>query len=146
MASKSEIYLHLVWSTWRRQPFVTAEIERDVYRCIENEVKRLRCDTLAIGGMPDHVHLVVKTPTNVHSAKIAKQVKGVSSTFARDQLLQGGLFRWQEGFAVFSICSPHVKKVRAYVENQKSRHASGKLWSSLETLADESEEEELNNT
>jgi putative transposase len=140
-SSLSEIYFHLVWTTWRRQPFVTEEIERDVYRSIEKEVKRLRCDVLAIGGMPDHVHLVVKTPTNVHSAKIAQQVKGVSSTFVRDQLRPGELFRWQAGFAAFSICRPHVKAVKAYVHNQKQHHGSGKLWRSLETCPEESDDE-----
>ena len=39
--SKAEVYLHLVWATWQRQPYVTPDIERAVYHCIENELKRL---------------------------------------------------------------------------------------------------------
>src|SRR5262245_11021265 len=94
--SLGEIYLHLVWSTRRRQHLVTEDIERDVYRCIEDQARKLKCTVLAIGGMPDHVHLVVHTPTIVCAAKLAKQVKGVSSTFVRDQLNIHEPFRWQD--------------------------------------------------
>ena len=60
--SKAEVYLHLAWATLGREPFLTAEVERSVYRCIEKEAKCLKCEVLAIGGMPDHVHLCVKLP------------------------------------------------------------------------------------
>ena len=101
--SKAEIYLHFVWGTWGRLPLVTPEIERDIYRCIENEAKRLQCTVLAIGGMPNHVHLAVRIPTVVSAAVLAQQVKGVSSTFVRDRLQPDELFRWQEGYSVFSF-------------------------------------------
>jgi REP element-mobilizing transposase RayT len=84
--SKSEIYLHLVWATWKRQSLVTSDIERAVYRCIEQQAIGLKCNVLAIGGMPDHVHLAVRTPTYVDASKIVMQAKGVSSTMVRDQL------------------------------------------------------------
>src|SRR5579872_23782 len=96
--SKADIYLHLVWKTWERLPLVTLEIERSVYRCIVQEAERLKCTVLAIGGMPDHIHLAVRIPTTVCAAQLAQQVKGVSSTFVRKQLHPGELFRWQEGF------------------------------------------------
>ena len=35
--SKAEVYQHLVWATWQRQPYVTPDIERAVYHCIEHE-------------------------------------------------------------------------------------------------------------
>jgi len=130
--SKAEIYLHLVWGTWGSLPLVTEEIERSVYRCIESEAQRLKCIVLAIGGMPDHVHLVVRVPTRVSAAQLAQQIKGVSSTFVRDQLRTGELFRWQEGFGVFSLSRSHVERVVAYVENQKRHHARGKLWNEWE--------------
>jgi REP element-mobilizing transposase RayT len=125
--SKIEMYFHFVWATWQRLPLVTPEIEREVYRCIEQEARRLRCTVLAIGGLPDHVHLAVKVPATTPIPKIMQQAKGVSSTFVRDQLNPGGLFRWQEGYAVFTICPPHVKHIVAYIRNQKQHHADGSL-------------------
>ncbi len=137
--SKAEIYLHLVWATHGRQPLVTSEIERRVYKCIEAEAQQLDCQVLAIGGMPDHVHLAVKLPTKLSAAKLMQQVKGVSSAFINDLRNQTGAFRWQENYAAFSISRPHVQKVVAYINNQKRHHAEGTTWHYLEETDEEVE-------
>ncbi len=135
--SKSEIYLHLVWATWQRQPFVTSEIERAVHRCISDQARKLDCTVLAIGGMPDHIHLAVMTPTSVSAAQIAHRTKGVSSTLVRNQLRPNEFFNWQDGFAVFSFGPDHKDRVIAYIRNQKQRHAAGKLWDRWEETPDD---------
>jgi REP element-mobilizing transposase RayT len=106
---------------------VTPEIERDVYRLIESEARSLDCSVLAIGGMPDHVHLVVKVPGKVSASDIAHKVKGVSSKAIKDRLgpIQG--FKWQSGYGAFSIGRNQVSRVIAYVENQKQHHSEGSI-------------------
>ena len=52
-------YLHFVWATHSRLPWVTADIEHDVYSYIRTVCADDKCDLLAIGGMPDHIHLLV---------------------------------------------------------------------------------------
>jgi REP element-mobilizing transposase RayT len=126
--SKAEIYLHLVWATRLREPLITPEVERAVHRCAEAEAKRLGCVVLALNGMPDHVHLFVRTPTRVSAAELARQVKGVSSHFVNNQLPDGEGFRWQEGYGVFSVSRSHVQRVIAYVEKQKDHHHFGTIW------------------
>ena len=135
--SKSEIYVHLVWATDKRESWLTSDIERSVFRCIEQEAKDLGCAVLAVNGMPDHVHLLVKVPGRLSAAEIAKQVKGVSSRFIQTRLRPGVHFAWQEGYAAFSICRTHVMPIIAYVEGQKQHHSSGKLWPSLEQVDEE---------
>ena len=58
--SKAEHYLHFVWTTQQLHPLLTPEVEKSVYRCIQVEAKRLKCAVLALGGLPDHVHLAVR--------------------------------------------------------------------------------------
>ena len=130
--TKAEIYLHFVWATHQRQLLINPEIERDVYRCIESEARRLQCVTLAIGGMADHIHLFVRIPTKVSAAMLMQQVKGVSSAFVRDQLKTDSYFGWQDGYGVFSVSRPHVEKVIAYIENQERHHPKGTFWSEWE--------------
>ncbi len=144
--TKSEIYLHFVWRTWRSEPLLTPEIERAVHRCIEQQACEMGCDILAVGGMPDHVHLVVKMPSKIAPAEIAKRVKGVSSTFARAQLMHGEPFGWQERYAVFSITPRHIQRVIDYVNNQKQHHANGSLLSVLEEADEETPNSNLNNS
>ena len=57
--NKLRVPLHFVWATHTRLPLLTEDIERDVYRYIEKVCRDDKCDVLAIGGMPDHIHLLV---------------------------------------------------------------------------------------
>src|SRR5579872_1814462 len=109
--SKSEIYLHFVWATHRREPFVSLKIEQAIYACILNEAQCCKADVLAIGVTADHVHLLAKMPTSVSPASLMQRVKGVSSTMGRQRLTDAGEFGWQDGYGVFSISRSHVKRV-----------------------------------
>jgi REP element-mobilizing transposase RayT len=73
--SKTEIYLHLVWATYRRLPLILPEIEAPVHGLIAGEARRVGCDVLAVGGMPDHVHLALRLPPALAVAKLMQQMK-----------------------------------------------------------------------
>ena len=125
--SKAEIYLHFVWQTWKRTPYLTGDTETAVHRCLQQEVQNLRCHVVALNGMPDHVHLFVKVPATVSASQIMQQIKGISSKFATDALgLPPGKL-WQEGYGVFSVSPKAKEKVIEYVRNQKQHHANGSL-------------------
>ncbi len=135
--SKGEYYLHFVWTTQQRHPLLTPDIERSIHRSLQSEAQRLRCSVLAVGGMPDHVHLAVKAPTSLSPAQIMKQLKGVSSKFAGDKFVHVGdapltWFRWQEGYGVFSFSASQKEQIVQYIRNQKQHHAESKLWRSCE--------------
>ena len=141
--SKAEIYLHLVWTTRNRQPWLTPELVSPVYACIETVARRLGCTVLALGGMPDHVHLVVMLPPKRAVYLLAQQVKGASSKLAADLKCRQRSredqpsFCWQEGYGVFSLSRTDLPKVVDYVQNQKRHHCGGRGWATLE----ESDEE-----
>jgi putative transposase len=135
--SNSEIYLHFVWTTYRRHELITAEVERPLYACILTECRSMGCEALAIGGMPDHVHLAVRMATRVSPASLMQWVKGVSSTATREHVVQpGDLFGWQDGYGVFSFSRSHLPKVISYIRNQKHHHGGGKLWTVWEPSSD----------
>ena len=82
--SKSEVYVHLVWTTHNRHSWLTPMLAAPVYACITGVAQRLGCVVLAIGRMPDHVHLVVNLPPRTSIAQLAQQTKGASSKLAGD--------------------------------------------------------------
>lgn len=137
--SKVELFAHLVWATHGRQPFVSLEIEREIYGCIRGEVMRLKCEVLALNGMPDHVHLVVKLHSMTAVARLAQAIKGVSSQMANDELGFEGTFDWQDHYAAFSVSRSHLKRVIGYVDRQKERHQAGRLWAQWEETEMESD-------
>jgi putative transposase len=135
--NKLALFIHLVWATWDRQPIVSAEIERQVYRNIESEARGLGCTVVAINGMPDHVHLVVSLPTTVTIANLVKQVKGVSSHFVNETLKPGSDFKWQGRYGAFTVSRWHVEKIVNYVKGQKKHHHLNDLQNEWEETSEE---------
>jgi REP element-mobilizing transposase RayT len=128
----TQLYLHLVWSTWDRYPILTDKIRPEVYRAIAAECARQRAELIALGGIDDHVHLLVRMPTTLSPADLAKQVKGSSSHLVNHAEGRVPFFRWQGGYGAFSISKNHVARIREYVLNQEEHHRLGRLIPDLE--------------
>jgi len=130
--SKSEIYLHFIWATYRRLPLITPDIEAALYAVLSGEAARLGCQVLALNGMPDHIHLVLWMPAKRAPSELMQYIKGASSAWARRTLrpqrpLSAEPFGWQDNFATFSLSRSHLRLAVTYVENQKRHHAAGDL-------------------
>jgi len=123
--TKAELYFHFVWGTKGGLPWITCGVRRRLHNCIVDQATQMGCKALAIGGVDDHVHLVVKAPTNITPAQVAKHVKAVSSLFAKEQLGRPG-FYWQTGYGVFSLSRSHLQNVMKYVARQEEHHNGGK--------------------
>ena len=131
--SRNDYFLHLVWATYRREPYLTGEVEAMIYACIRSEARQMGCEVLALGGLADHVHLVVHPPTTAAPSRIAQLTKGGSSRLAE---IRGHAFKWQAGFDVLSLSRQHVNEAIPYVQNQKRRHADNNLWPDWEPTND----------
>jgi putative transposase len=138
--SKVEIYLHFVWATKGRQPWLVGDVERAAHRCIQSEAREMGCEVLALGGMPDHVHLLASVSSGVSSAALAKQLKGASSRLVSGQVAPGSGFGWQEGYGVFSVSRSHVQRVKSYVLNQNARHTADRTWPDWEETDEPAEQ------
>ena len=132
-------YLHFVWGTWDRLPLVTEDIERGVHRYISQVCNDDRCDVLAVGGMPDHVHLLVALPGTLGYSDLMKHVKGGSSRLVTEKLKPGEWFAWQGHYGVTAVCPSHKDAVIRYILNQKQHHADGTLWPHAERTQDDSD-------
>ena len=132
--SKTELYVHLVWATFRREPRITPRIEQCATRAIAEKCLELRGPALAIGGMPDHLHLLSRIHPSVSVARLAAEVKGFSSYLVTEKL--GMELEWQRGYAAFSISAEDVEAVAGYVADQRRHHAAQALQPFFE-LADD---------
>ena len=130
----TELYCHVVWATWEREPLITPDIEPRVYAAIAAKCRALGAEPLAIGGLPDHVHLLVRFPSSLALAKLVQEVKGASSHLVTHELRPGKFFKWQKGYGAFPVSREAVPRVAAYVREQKARHARGALNEEFERL------------
>ncbi len=108
-------------------PLIRLEIERRLLRNIESEVQGLGCKVPAINCTEDHTHILLSIPTTISIADLVKQMKGVSSHFANDELELEYQFKWQGSYGAFSVSRWDVDKIKQYVTRQKEHHASGEL-------------------
>jgi putative transposase len=128
----TELYLHLVWSTWDRLPLLTPDLIQPVYACIQSECRELKTEVLAIGGTATHVHLLVRIPATLTVACLAKQVKGASSHLVTHRLDPPDGFKWQGAYGAFTVSRSDVPRICAYVLRQEEHHRNSTLDQELE--------------
>lgn len=120
----SQILMHIVFGTHFRRLLISSEIRDDLYRYIQGVLDREGAVGLAIGGMPDHIH-VLASLRPVHSvAEIVKKIKGASSRWVNQQEVLGETFAWQDGYGGFSVSPSQLERVRRYILNQEQHHRS----------------------
>jgi REP element-mobilizing transposase RayT len=118
------VFIHLIWATWDRLPLVTEEIQRPVYRAIEAKCRELKAEVVAVGGVEDHVHLLVQLPATLSVADLMSHVKGATSHLMTHQLASDRFFKWQGAYAAFSVNPVQLDSLIAYIVRQPEHHAS----------------------
>jgi REP element-mobilizing transposase RayT len=125
--TKVALFVHFVWATWDRMPLLTGETERRIYHSIQATCVELSAEAIALGGVEDHVHLLVRLPVTLAPALSVKQVKGSSAHLATHMIAPDRFFKWQGSYAAFSISSNDLDRLCAYIAHQKEHHRRGTL-------------------
>jgi putative transposase len=120
--SLSVVYIHLVFSTKHRHPFLRDEsLRQDLHAFLGGTSKTLECAPILVGGVEDHVHLLARFGRTITQADWVKELKRVSNIWLKDE---GGLsnFEWQGGYADFSVSQSNLEQVKSYIANQTEHH------------------------
>ena len=116
----TRILIHIVFSTRDRMPLITPDVRGKLYEYIRGIVHRKGASLFEIGGVPDHVHLLVQLdPTNPLSSLI-QNIKGGSSRWVK---VHSKSFYWQRGYGAFSVSESNRLIVERYIQNQEKHHA-----------------------
>ena len=91
---QNAVFVHLVWATWDRLPLLTGAVEREAHRAIKAKCGELGAEVLAIGGVEDHVHLLVRPLAMLAVADLVKHVKGASAHLVAQHLHPNQFFKW----------------------------------------------------
>ena len=122
-----QIYLHYVWGTWDRLPLITQDNEKQVYEAILEKSQILGGVVDAIGGMPDHIHLLVRFPSTISIADFIKGVKGSTSHLMTHAINSEEFFKWQGSYAVFSVGKSDIPRIKSYIQHQKEHHQNNQV-------------------
>lgn len=126
------IYYHITFATKGRQPFLNGEIKEQVYHFILNKCKRLGLYLHRIGGIQDHIHMLVYIPPKVAVADAVGQIKGASSYFVNKELAGSNVLYWQQGYGVITVSEDNFQRVDNYIENQEEHHRDSTALDQLE--------------
>jgi REP element-mobilizing transposase RayT len=117
----SSLY-HCAFSTRGRRQLITADLQERLWPFMGGIARQNGMKALAIGGVADHVHLLLSLPSTLCIAKAIQQIKGASSRWVHETFREYRLFGWQEGYGAFSIGISQVDRTIQYVRAQPEHH------------------------
>jgi len=121
--SLAQIYLHLIWSTKHRTPWLKdRDLRQRLHAYMEGICVNLDCPSLQVGGIEDHVHVLCRFGRSITVADLHRELKRSSSLWVKENAPQLGDFHWQSGYGAFSISPGHVPRLKHYISTQEEHH------------------------
>jgi putative transposase len=118
----TSLHYHIVFSTKNRELWIEPDIEQRIWAYLGGIAKQNKMKPLEIGGMDDHVHVLLGAPAVLAPAKIAQLIKGGSSVWVHETFPQMKGFGWQDGYGVFAVSKSNVPSVSEYIQGQREHH------------------------
>lgn len=118
-----QMYLHFVFAVKGRANLIPKRHQEELYKYITGIVTNKKQKLLAIGGMPDHLHVFIGINHGGSISDLVRDIKANSSRFINDRRWVVGKFEWQEGFGGFSYSQSHIHRVIQYILSQEDHHA-----------------------
>ena len=109
-----KVWVHFVWSTKNREPYLTTEIRRKVFQHIRENAKEKGIYLDYIGGYVDHAHCLVSLGIDQTIEKIMQLIKGESSFWINKNQLCKTKFGWQDEYFAVSVSESVLEEVRRY--------------------------------
>ncbi len=115
------LHYHLVFATKNRQPTISVDWRSRLHEYLGGTITGLGGFPQGIGGVADHVHLLVGLKATHCLADVLRELKKASSIWIHKDI---GVqeFAWQEGYAAFSVSATARNGVRNYIANQEEHH------------------------
>ena len=119
--SLAKVYIHVIFSTKNREPLLAEEWRDELFRILGGAANNLGCQSLIVGGVADHVHLLFQLGRTISIADAVGKIKSTSSLWIGQTPGLSG-FNWQAGYAAFSVSQSNLEAVRTYIRNQPEHH------------------------
>jgi putative transposase len=118
-----KVWLHFVWATKNRFPFLQDGVRTRVFEHIrENAVKKkIHIDFL--NGYFEHVHCLISLGSDQTLEKLMQLIKGESSFWINKNKLTQKRFEWQDEYFVASVSESNLESVRRYIARQEQHHS-----------------------
>jgi REP element-mobilizing transposase RayT len=118
----SDLLFHIVFSTKDRIALIDDILQEDLYKYIGGIVRGQKGVLVEVGGMSDHIHLLVRLKPMHCISDFVREVKSGSSKWVNEEKWKLRKFGWQDGYGVFTVSRSQAPRVVKYVRCQREHH------------------------
>jgi REP element-mobilizing transposase RayT len=111
-------YLHCVFSTKERRPWITPQLRKRLWPYLGGIARQNDMKAIEVGGVADHVHILLSLPSTLSLAKGMQLIKGGSSKWVHETFSEQRLFGWQTKYGAFSVSASLLEKTVDYIKTQ----------------------------
>jgi putative transposase len=115
------LHYHLVFGTKNHDPLITPAWRDRLHAYLGGVIRTLDGIPEAVGGVADHVHLLIGLRATHTLADVLRETKSVSSAWVHAEIGVRS-FAWQEGYGAFTVSASQLENVRAYIQEQEEHH------------------------
>ena len=114
------LHYHIVFSTKDRRPLIKAEWQPRLHSYLGGIIRGMNGVAESVGGVDDHVHLLVSLRPVHCIADVLRDLKKDSTNWVKENFERR--FLWQEGYAAFTVSPTATDAVKSYIANQEDHH------------------------
>lgn len=118
----SQIHIHVVFAVKYREALIESSWRERLYQYIATMINNKGHKTLAIGGTPNHIHILLGLRPYQSISSLVLMVKRDSSAWINNEHLTPKRFQWQSGYGAFTYSKSHLPRVIKYIVNQEQHH------------------------
>src|SRR5256714_11505996 len=116
--SLAKVYLHAIFSTKNREPVLHEDWRDELFRVMGGAANNLGCQSLIVGGVADHVHMLFQLGRTITIADAMGKIKSTSPAWMNQTRGLSVAFRWHAGYAAFSVSQSNIEALPHAIPNQ----------------------------
>lgn len=123
--SHSQLLVHAIWSTNKRIPYLDKTNQCSLHAPIKEVIIGCRGKVHAIGGIEDHIHILMEMPKNKSLSDLMQVIKTTATHWLKEKDKRKFYdFEWQTGYGAYTISYSNIETVKNYIEKQEEHHLS----------------------
>lgn len=129
----TSLHYHIVFSTRNREPWISREWRPRLFEYLGGTLRGMDAHSHEVGGVADHVHLVLSLKPTHMISKVLQELKKAASVWVHEEM-HVPEFAWQDGYAAFTVSASVLPEVVAYVRGQEEHHRTRSFREELEIM------------
>ena len=116
-----EIYIHIIFGTHNGEKLIPKNVLSNLHAYVASIFSKNQCHDICVGGISNHIHILTSSPKTVLIPELIKNIKVATNKMLINKY-ELNSFKWQKGYAVFSVSPTEISKVKNYIKNQEKHH------------------------